>query len=298
MKRASGALWLAVGLALCGVMLAGCQGTKQASVAEARTPNRPLPPYGDIVRQYNDRTDRLTRLWARAVVSITFTNERGERRNEQGEGHLQMIQPSRMALSIGKVGEVLAWIGCDEERYWLIEPKESKRAYVGRHSQITPEKIARLGIPAAPRDMIRLVGVTPLPQPTPGIIYGWAPGGETVLVEETVGRQIWRSEIHEVQMRPVKIELLDAADRSILVSASLEDYEAVTLRGVGGYFPRTASRITASQPNDGSQMRVSLAGMNDGGGSRLSDDNFSFEALIEALGVSDVVDLDAPVASR
>lgn len=298
MKRCAAMGMLGLGLMFTGAFQAGCQGTGRAPTVEAASPARALPEYGEIVRRYNERTDRLTRVWARAVVSINFTNDRGEHRREQGEGHLQMIQPSRLALSVGKLGEVLAWIGCDEDRYWLIDPKESKRAYVGRHALATPEKTARLGLPAAPQDLIRLIGVTPLAPASSNIIYGWAPDRVNLVVEERIGAQIWRHVISESQMRPLKVELLRAQDRVILVSAALEDYEGVALRGVGGYFPQVATRVTARQPDDGAEMRVSLAGMNDGGGSRLSEDNFSFDALLGALGVTDVVDLDAPVAAR
>lgn len=298
MTRNTAVVLLVAAAALLGAALSGCQGSGRSNEVAGPGARRELPQYEDVSRRYNERTDRLPRLWARAVVSINFRNEKGERRSEQGEGHLQMIRPSRLALSVGKLGEVLAWIGCDEERYWLIDPKESRQAFVGRHELMTPAKVAFLGIPAAPRDLIRLFGAEPLPAASPEIIYGWAPDGEHLIVEERIGSQIWRYLIDEAQMRPVRIELLQESDRTVLVSAALENYEGVSLRGVSGYFPQIATRITATQPDDGSQIRVSLAGMNDGGGSRLADDNFDFESLKAALGVSEVVDLDASVAAR
>ncbi len=278
----------------------GCGTTRRAGSPAAAAPARALPNYDEIRSAYNRRTDRLGRVWGRAVVTIGFVDSRGKRRSEQGEGHFQLIQPSRLALSIGKLGEVLVWIGCDEDRYWLIDPKESKRAYVGRHDLVTAEKVERMGLPAAPLDLIRLTGATPLPASNPGVVFGWgksAGGGERLIVESPEGERVWRYTIDPDLSLPERIELLRKADRTILLTATLENFEAVQLRGVGGFHPLMAARLTAEAPESGSQMRASLWGMNDGGSTRLSAENFDFEALLGILGVTPVIDLDATAIS-
>lgn len=279
------------------VIGAGCSASGGRDAA-AKLHARDLPTYADIAERYNARAERLDRVWARAVVSVWFTDDKGKQRWEQGEGHFQLIQPSRLALSVGKLGEVFLWIGCDDTRYWVIDAKEADRAYVGRHEFVTREKISSLGLPAAPASLIRLTGATPLPVASPELIYGWSGDGKSVIVEHREDGAIWRYTIDPDNGRPSRIDLLRAEDRVIEATASLEDYAPVTLTGVPAFFPEIASRISAEQPGSEARMRVSLAGLSDGGRSRLEPESFDFEYLISALGVQDTVDLDEPVAAR
>jgi hypothetical protein len=259
-----------------------------------------VPPatYREIATAYNQRTARLQRVWGRAVVSVEYTDDEGRRRSEQGEGHFQVIQPSRLALSAGKLGEVILWIGCDADRYWFIDAKEHHRAWVGRHASATREKVESLGMPAPPRELLALAGITALP--APGLdarrdpVVRWGPNRKVLVFEVMRGGSRWRYTVDPRTHEPSRIEVIDGATGEPILSATLQLYENVTIRGEGYVPPKIASRIRCLHHPSGSNLGLSIADMVDGGGNKLREENFDFEALRERLGITEVVDADAP----
>lgn len=262
------------------------------------TVTMPPPTYAEVAAEYNARTERLSRVWGRAVVSVDFTDEEGNRRWEQGEGHFQVIQPSKMALSAGKLGEVMLWIGCDPNRYWFIDAKESRRAWIGKHSAATRKKIESLGMPAAPRDLLALTGVTPLPKPPsdkrkhPAV--RWTENRRSLVFDLERDGALWRYYLNPKTYEPSRIEVVDSASGEPILSATLDNYANVSIRGEGSIPPRMASRMRCLHHASGSTLGLTIADMVDGGSNKLREPNFDFEALKNLLGIRDVVDLDAP----
>ncbi len=261
-------------------------------------PDLPPPTYADIANAYNARAARLQRVWARAVVSVDFTDDEGNRRWEQGEGHFQVIQPSKMALSAGKLGEVMLWIGCDTDRYWLIDAKEKHRAWVGKHSAATRQKIESLGVPAAPRDLLALAGITPLPNPTNDQRLDpqprWSNDKKTLIFDADRTGTRWRYFINPKTYEPSRIEVIDPATSEPILTATLELYDNLTIRGDGTLPPRIATRFRCLHHPSGSTLGLSITDMIDGGPTKLREQNFDFDALHELLGIKDTIDLDAP----
>lgn len=269
----------------------GCAGSgDRASPPVLKSP----PEYGEVVEAYNRRAIRLGRIWARAVVSIEYIDENGRSRYQQGDGHLQIIQPSRLALSIGKLGEVFLWIGSDDERYWLLEPREHRRGFVGSHELTTRAKIDALGIPVAPLELIRLLGITPLPVEQPGeSSVAWNSGGDLLVLDDHAGGRVWRHFIDPDSFRPSRIELLTEGGTNPVLSSRLTSYEQVRIRGEGGFFPRVASRIRLTHHEQDAVMRLSIEGMVDGGRNRLSPQVFELASLVDLLGIEEIRDLDS-----
>ncbi len=270
---------------------AGCR--SQGERPQTRAPSKPPPPYTEIATAHNERVARLVRLWARGSAVITWVDDTGRTRSEQGEGHFQVIQPSRMALSIGKLGEVLFWLGCDEDRAWAIWTRDDKRAIVGPHSAETRLALARLGIAAAPRDLIRLAGLAPLPDGPPASGPEWA--DESLVrfdIELGPADGAWRYWFDPISMLPRRVALLDAPGADVLVTASLDVYAPVTLRNEGGFFPHAPTRLRIRHEPSGSVASLTLESMNDGGGPRLAPANFDLGALLRAYNVTDIAVLD------
>jgi len=279
--------------------LGACESKPKArEIAAPAAESVPTPSYAEIAGIYNARVARLDRVWARAVVSTTYRDEDGTRRSEQGEGHFQFIAPSNLALSIGKLGETYLWVGSDAQRYWLLEPRESKAGIVGRHDRLTDQTLDRLGLPAAPLDLIRIVTVSPMPaNPDPPARVAWSTEGDMLVVDFRSARGVWRYWLEPREMLPRVIELLSDDGETVVLSALLERYERVTIRGEGGLYPQMPARVRITHHPTASTLSMSLDGLVDGGGSRLAPEAFDLEALVELFAITDLRDADTTASA-
>lgn len=142
-----------------GVMLLVCLGL----LSGCSSPRRPaeLPTREALVSAHNQRVSALETLWARTSVRVEGRDAEGSRFSEQGEGHLQVQRPGRVAVTVGKLGEVYFALGSNEDRYWLIDVSDGdiRSMTSGSQSRATPQKAARLGLPVHPRDIPLLLGL-------------------------------------------------------------------------------------------------------------------------------------------
>jgi len=294
MKSSNAPAFFAAMLLAIGASLATGCGAQRAAGPVVR--DQPPPSYAEIARVYNDRAERLDRVWARAVVRFEYEDDRGRMRREQGEGHLQFLAPGRLALSVGKLGETLFWLGCDEQRYWWFDLHEANQASIGRHQNLGRPCNKSLGLPAHPHDIIQLLGVTPMPTGSiaSSARVGWSGDGRWIVVELPGAAGYTQYFIDPESYEPGWIKLLHPSDRSPLVHAELENYGNVSRRDEGGFFPRMASRISIRSPDEAGEIRLTLSAMSDGreDRGRLADSAFSFDALSRAYRPQNVVILD------
>lgn len=295
MVRASGIArrWLVPAACAVAAVLAGCK--NKSAMPPLERVRRPAPLIEDVRASVNGRAEKLQRVWARAVTSIAWTQPDGTRRSEQGEGFFQLIQPSRLALDIGKVGEVVIWAGCDASRYWVIRRGDEKTAIVGRHDGPGSDRLLEEGLPATPMDMIELAGVTPLAASELPPTLGWTADGFWVVEERRPYGTLMR-EIEPGTGEPRRLVMKSggkACVESVLVNP------APVERANTSEWARMPTRITVSDLLTGSTIVVGLEGMSDGirgrrpGNERMQPVVFDFEALCEKLGVQRVEDLDA-----
>jgi hypothetical protein len=284
-------------LLLCTVLIpAGCRSTG----APVATPGDPTPDYAEVAAAYNARVVRLERIWARAVVQIIYTDENERRRTTQGEGHLQIIQPARLALSVGKLSEVHFWLGADDERFWVFELADASRVSVGRHENVGAPCARDLALPVHPLDLLDLLGVTTLPEPgaQPAPAMAWSSQTGLLTFELPARMGVRRLSLDPASFEPVRIELLPASDAPPVVVSELENYDRVTLRDAPGYNPRMASRIVVTHPESESEIRMSLYDAEDGKSQsgRLAPPVFRLDTLMRAYAprTIDVLDADCP----
>jgi len=271
------ALTLTVGL---GGGLSGCGGARTAATSSSDSA-RPAPSYNEIARRYNARASRLDRLWARAAVQLRYTDREGRDRREQGEGHLQIRQPDRLALSVGKLGEVIFWLGGDGERFWWFELGENSVAAVARHENAMKACVGELPLPVHPLDLLDLLGVTSLPsRAAASPVLG--PSGRVVVdVPARAGAR--RVYLDPETMRPARVELWLPGASEPAVESVLTEYERVDIPSEGGVDPRVASRVSVRVRETGAELVLFLSDMNDGSRpGRLSDVVFDFEDLVAA----------------
>ena len=261
-------------------------------------PRSPAPTEAEVVDAWNTRVDGLARLWARAVVVVQTTAKDGSRTTDQGEGHLQIITPDRVALSLGKnVAGTFFWLGSDNTRYWWINMLDEDHTFalVGRHDRATPARAAELGVPVHPLDLVEILGILPFETGAgAGARDGplkWDPsvGGYELRTPGRWGEQ--RIVVAPLTFEPILIELLDAGGK-VVVRARHERWEGVIRREGGGLPGRLATRVLIDLPTIDACVTVSLSEA-ENRGSRMPDAAFDLDGLLRRFRIGEVIDLDA-----
>jgi hypothetical protein len=276
---------------------AGCSGASKGGSAPLDTRRAEGLTYNQIVTRWNERAALLERVWARAAVSLSWKDEHGRSRYEQGRGHLQMVQPGQLALSVYKLGEVLFWFGADAERYWLIDRSDPPSARYGRHGRLTFERMRAFELPATPMDVAAMTGALPLPELSmmnAPVLYrsdDVVRGG--VRFELRQGWRTLRYFVDTEQMVPRRVELLDQNGRVVVV-AEQEAYGGVDVAGHGGIRPLFPSRIRVHHQETGATLTLSLEGMaSRSPAGAIAPDAFDFASLVQRFGPMAIHDLDA-----
>lgn len=294
--RALAATFVGAATLICGCAGNGAGG---GGALDAR-PDASLPSYEEVASRYNDRASLLGRVWARAVVEMRFLDAEGRRKREQGEGHLQFVAPARFALSVGKLGEVIVYLGCDEQRFWWFERGDADRVSVCRHANAGAPCAEGAGLPAHPLEIIDLMGVLELPlrggrvqRSTRGEIVVDLPGRGSGPDGPGAGG-FTRIALDPTTYEPTLIGVYARGNAKPLLLARLEEYANVQIAGRGSIAPRMASRVVITHAESDTEIRLSLAGMTDGvREGRIPSEAFDLQALLRVFSPAEVRVLDA-----
>ncbi len=264
---------------VCG-LLAGCSAPKR--------PAAELPALEAIIEAHDARVGSLDSFWARASVRVEGRDAEGSRFSEQGEGHVQVERPDKVAVTVGKLGEVYFALGSNEDRYWLIDVSNADRRVMvsGSQSEATPEKAAMLGLPVHPRDIPLLIGLMQMEgrdlgdpefdgqgRVRVGLSTRWGPGA---LFFDARSLELVGSAAY-------------AKDGGVLASAELSRYTDVTDALGVSVVGRVPSKIEMRVPGFDGFVRMEL------GEPRAKDINatvFNPERLARAYRVGERIDLD------
>lgn len=283
-------------LAIAVIALGACR-AKPAPIAEERS--EALPTYAEVYAKAEERVGALDRFWAIAVVGLRYRDAEGEARREQGEGHLQVVRPSRVALTIGKLGETYLLLGCDEERFWWIERLETRRAYVGGQEGARNLALERVGVPVLPTDVLVLADMVRWPEPGSDdagrVVPADGPGLFAVEFEEA-GR-LRRVTLTRSVFDPVAVELF-AEEGKLVARSELSQHERVENRMEPLRPQRVPARINIDVPSAESRIELNLSQM------EISERRpralvFDLNELIERFGIEEIIRLEEvrPVAS-
>lgn len=248
----------------------------------------PAPGYDEVAARFNMRVERLARLWSRVTLTLKTQREGGGIDADHAEGHLQLELPDRTALSVTKLGEVYFYFGSDENGYWWIDLSDRDRrvALVGRHDEATPEIVEELGIGVHPRELLDLVGVTPLgPDRNAGV--RWSDDGRELIV---TCRGLWGSRrvwLHPETYAPRRVELVGPGGE-VRAACEMSRYQSVPVRGDGRVPPKVATRYRVELPVSVATLAMQLYGMEN---RELSPRAFDLRALCKAYGVDEVIEL-------
>jgi len=267
---------------------AGCETTPKAKddpPPVAKPENR--LNYDALRASYNRRTQRIEQMWVRAVVEVRW-KEGGKQHFEQGDGPLIVRKPSEMALSIGKLGNTMIWLGGDAERYWLFNlnpPKgEPTAAFVGRHDDLGMPGAKSLPIPIKPSQITELRGVADLPPSgAAGKPSAQKTDGGVVVTVTDPGRPgyVQRLIIDPTSYEPTQIT--HSMNGQIVLEARLSNYKSLSIEGKAiGDWPSVPGRIEIHAPQDDATLTLFLSNPSEGG-DRVRDTQFDFDRLVRAL---------------
>jgi len=251
-------------------------GTKAATTRPSQT--QPSLTYADVAARYNKNITRLDKLWTAGTVELKWT-DRGQRRWEQGDVHVILLPPSRMAFEINKAGITLLWAGADQERYWLFDLQDPRTAYVGRHADYgrSPET----PLPIHPLDLVRILGVTPLPLTAGDATVEWIGKGDAQSwLVEFPGRM--RMVIDPQTALPSRIDLLDAHGYSRVI-ARLSAPDRVEIENAPpGAFPTMNTRFEITMTDRDGRMTLYLSRMTNRS-DKFNEKIFNFDILKKML---------------
>ena len=287
MMRAMVLMFAAVMIA---AVVSGCanQRGRNGAVVERGAP----PSYAEAAAAYNERIAPLGRFRAQATVQFRYETQDGDERVEQPEGTIQIVRPDRLALSLGKLGQVKFWLGSDEERYWWIDMlRDEPEAYVGRHDAFTKETERRLVLTLTPRSLIRVLCLTPMDVGAAGATQWSSDGLRLGIVTPLEGGGRQRVWVDPDNFSPVKSELYDAAGGlAFVVQMSGDERVEVATGSVRGGSPWIPKSYSVFRPGEMEPVaRISLSGAKNSG---VSDKAFEFETVVETYGVEVVRDVD------
>ncbi len=271
-------------LAVVLSLLAGCTNTPKPEARE-------LPPTGSIVEAHDGRVAALGSFWARASVRVEGRDAVGSRFSEQGEGHVQSERAGRVAITLGKLGEVYFALGSNEDRYWLIDVSDSSRRVIvsGEQSSVTPEKAAALGLPVHPRDIPLLLGLNPIGDAIIGDPSFNDRGQIVVQIEARWGRA-------EFRFQPGTLDLIGTAaydaDGTLLADATLSRHIGVGNEVGQGTLGRVPGKAEIRVPGFDGFVRMVLE---DPRVRPINPTAFDPERLRRAYRVREAIDLDQPI---
>ena len=281
-----------IGVCLCAVLcaLSACGSAKKTAPVEAIS-------YDELVARHNERTASLQVVRGSGVVNFRWKDAQGKEQWEQGNLDIQIAQPSRVVFRVHKLGETFLWVGCDEERYWMIDLLRDADtvAYVGRHDALTDEKARRIGLLVPPRELVALMGVRSLPTVGDGLTQ--APEVEITsegwrfALPALDGAQ-WVYDVDALTARPTKVALVDTSGDRV-IEAVLGDYQLVNMADKANIV-HMAMDVQIEYPAAEASMRIDLEGAIDRAPKNAA---FDFESIADSLRPKRTVDLDAEEVS-
>lgn len=247
------------------------------------------PSYAAVAKIYNERIARLPRVWANSVVSADFTDDKGNQRYEQGNGHFQFQRPHSLALDIGKAGETLFWLGCDNDRFWVFDLQKQRTAHVGSLAKLTRERAAELGLPAIPSEFPMLMGIAPLPTDANASIRSINKGKAWRISLPPRNAIVTRLILDPQKVWPTRIEQLDL-NGELLLESELAEYHQVKIAGEGGFFPQIPGRTRIVHPATNTTMIITLDDPVDD--RQINPMNFDYAELKNRLGAQNEINID------
>lgn len=262
--------------------LTGCPPKDRTPAPAALVPDLST---SEIREAYNNRVAAIERMRAQAVVEVGWVDEKDKSHWQQGDGPLIIRKPHDLALAIGKLGNVMFWLGRNADRYWFFElnPPDNQPpiAYVGQIDELDQLRPNQLPLPIRPDQLIDFLGITNLPDDFEVVpAAGQGPGVYLLREHDIPGasrRYWWLDE----KLRPTRIGFI-GTDGEVVAEAALSAYKPLPLAGSPpGAWPDVATRIEIKLPANRANVLLNLSDLTTEK-SKFSDAQFDFDRLVRA----------------
>ncbi|MEL6328619.1 MAG: hypothetical protein AAFR38_03075 [Planctomycetota bacterium] len=292
--------WLLLVLALGACVI--CFGCASRPAGPAAIPAAEVPSYETIAAAWNARVENVEPLWARSTVVFEGRDAEGSDFSQLVEGHLQVIRPDRLALSLDKLGDTYVYIGTDESSYWWFDlvDRDNRLGFIGRHESFDGDIARELGLPVEPRDLIALLAIRPIAETMPeDVVVRWSvpEGFDRALIEVVEPRATpsgpgqRRIYLDPDWYRPLRIVLVGPDGGT--VSADLERYLDYERAGINHLAVPGRLIITGSS-FDG-LIRI---GLYEPQRREINPLVFDVRRLAQRFRVGELIDLDDPGVRR
>ncbi|MCZ6835896.1 MAG: hypothetical protein O7G85_08995 [Planctomycetota bacterium] len=223
----------------------GCESPPQIETrGEGPGDGQPLA-YDEIASSHNARVEHLQKTYAYGVLEIRWEDERGVHSEPQVDVRMWLDLPKHTALRIDKLGDVLFWVGSDENDLWMFDllRKEDRTAIIrARDNEESLESISAFGL--QPDSLLGLMALRPMPEiQGDEVKVSWAPDRNAWVVSGIGDDGRTRIFFAEADLRPIRVELL-SDDGQVLLHSTLDRYASVSRPGVSLLeFPKQAMWI-------------------------------------------------------
>jgi len=166
--------------------------------------------YEQVAATMNERAERLERFWAATITTVWYIGREGEDEVDQLDGDLHIVQPDKIALSLRKIGVDGAALGANERFYWYMELlADDPIAMIGTHAKADPDRLAGLGVPVHPLDLLLLLGFSSVPaEPmNPEQPLRLSPMGSHIVLSAPARWGIVEYKLDPDTLEPVRVEI-------------------------------------------------------------------------------------------
>ncbi len=239
--------------------------TEDAAAAPDVAPSAPPAPAAPasaeriaaFAKAFNEaqstRLLRLRFLESRGAVEFRWKDKDGNH-FEQCDLRFFAMPPTRTAFRLSKLSELYAWLGSNDDSWWVFRMKDKpSSAEVRPWAASSGDGMSVV----SPRSVMTMAGLAPIPAEAGAVTE--LPGG-TFLVTFTGSKEVAPSRwtVDGSTLLPRSIDLFDEAGE-LLATSTLEEYASAAVDGLPpGDFPRVARRITVARSDGSGSIKLSL----------------------------------------
>lgn len=194
-----------------------------------------------VVTHQTERTAKFTNLVGRGVIEFSWTDEKGNHR-EQGEMDFWKHDKS-ISLRVSKLGELIVWFGGEGEDIWFFDltGDESTLTIGGDHGLFQDIELALV-----------LLGLQQLPAGDLSV------DGQQVTLTDRKNRR-WTTIFDSTTHRPLQIEFVHGEHIATAIHRKPIQVEIENLHEL--YWPQTGGLIDISDNQGNAQVKIAFSSL-------------------------------------